>query len=379
MSNQSTRSVFIDYLAFSAPISVMKDVHTFQEKGFEWRKFQYLPSYRHYQTESRYACLPEFQGIPEIPSNTMTDEQLNQYDTDLIECYFSRLKTWIASVFGLVMGLPRGKGGFAYRDSALLYNDEGGSDHCGVIFWGGNNDTFYVQISGLGCAHVFSGTTPQKIHKWFKHLDIFLLKRLDLATDDYDGIFTCQAALRDYRFDAFYGGAGPKPKLDTSNGIDANGCVTKEIVNIGSRQSRVYWRIYNKALEQKVSGIWYRSEVELKELSIDTLLNIAGIYTGLCDYSAQINPTEPTSIPPLFVRKAIDSIEAKVRWLRKQASATLAKVFHYHEGDMLKVFSMVLREEHLEDLNVRFDIPPIYHTLYQTLMSEKLKLSQTPF
>ncbi|HEF8786678.1 TPA: hypothetical protein QH450_003646 [Providencia alcalifaciens] len=81
-------------------------VHTFQEKEFEWRKFQYLPSYRHYQTEPLYACLPEFQGIPETPSNNMTDKQLNQYDTDLIECYFAQLKTWISSVFGLVMSVP---------------------------------------------------------------------------------------------------------------------------------------------------------------------------------------------------------------------------------------------------------------------------------
>lgn len=375
MSYQSARPVFIDYLAFSAPISVMKDVHTFQEKGFEWRKFQYLPSYRHYQSEPRYACLPEFQGIPEIPSSNMTDEQLNQYDTALIECYFARLRTWVSSVFGLVMGLPRGKGGFAYQDSALLFSDEGGSDHCGVIFWGGNRDTFYVQISGVGCAHVFSGTTPQKLYQWFKHLDILSLKRFDLATDDYDGVFTCQAALRDYRLDAFYGGAGPKPKLDISNGIDAEGCPTKEIVNIGSRQSRVYWRIYNKALEQKVSGIWYRSEVELKKISIDVLLNPAAIYTGLCEYSAQINPTAPKSIPQLFGRKPIDAIEAKVRWLRKQASATLAKVFHFYEGDALAILSMIIREEHLQDLNLRFDIPPIY----QTLMKEKLRFSSVPF
>ncbi|OKP03318.1 hypothetical protein [Xenorhabdus eapokensis] len=43
------RSVFIDYLAFSAPLSCMKDVHTFQEKGHEWRKYQPLPSYKNHK------------------------------------------------------------------------------------------------------------------------------------------------------------------------------------------------------------------------------------------------------------------------------------------------------------------------------------------
>lgn len=375
MADSKDRTVFVDYLAFSASLSVMKDVDSFPEKGFEWRKFQYLPSYKHYQNSSIYTCAEIYQGIPEVNYSQLTEEQKNQYITDIYACYFSRLKTWMASVFGLVVGVPRGKGGFAYQDSAILYSDEGGYERMGMLYWGGNKDTFYVQISGSGCTHVFSGTTPQKIHKWFKHLDITRLKRLDLATDDYDGIYTCSAALSAYRDDAFYGGLGPKPKLEKSEAIDADGCPTKEIVNVGSRQSRVYWRIYNKALEQKVSGVWYRSEVELKEISVDVLLNTAGIYTGLCDYAAQINPSMPTSIPKLFGRKAIDSIEAKVKWLRNQASATIAKVFHFFNGDIETVLSMIVREDHITDMNLRLDIPPIY----QTLLNEKLNTSQCPF
>lgn len=368
------RSVFIDFLAFSAPVSAMRDVHTFPEKGFEWRKFRFLPSCRHYQTR-RADIVSGYPDFPEPAAPVMTDKQRERYESDVAECYFSRLKMWLAAVFGLVMGCPRGKGGFAYQDSAVLFSDEGGSDHCGVIYWGGNNGTFYVQISGKGCAHVFSGTTPQKIHKWLTFLDIYTLKRLDLATDDYDGIYTCNAALDAYRDDAFYGGKGPKPKLETSQGIDSDGCPVKEIVSIGSRQSRVYWRIYNKALEQKVTGIWYRSEVELKEISADILLNITGIYVGLCAYAAQINPGEPQSLPEMLGRKAVDSIEAKVRWLRKQASANIARVVHFFNGDINTVLSMIIREEHLCNMNLRFDIPPVY----QTLLNEKLNTSQCPF
>ncbi|MQL47269.1 replication initiation protein [Photorhabdus khanii] len=375
MADSQERPVIVDYLAFSAPLSVMKDVHTFQEKGFEWRKFQYLPAYKHYQNSDVYACSESYAGLPELGSSNLTEEQKSQYESDLYTCYHARLKKWIASVFGLVVGVPRGKGGFAYQDSAVLYSDMGGSDHMGILYWGGNKDTFYVQISGQGCAHVFSGTTPQKIYKWFKHLDIFSLKRLDLATDDYDGIYTCNAALAAYRDDAFYGGKGPKPKLEISQAMDSDGCPTKEVVNVGSRQSRVYWRIYNKALEQKVSGIWYRSEVELKAISIDVLLNISGIYVGLCDYAAQINVSQPVSIPKLFGRKAVDAIEAKVKWLRNQASSTIAKVFHFFNGDIETVLSMIVREEHIQDMNLRFDIPPIY----QTLLNEKLQTSQCPF
>ncbi len=375
MSDKQERSVLIDFLAFSAPFSVMKDVHTFQEKGFEWRKFQFLPSYKQYQHRDITFTHGDYQDIPEIAHSSMTDEQRNRYETDLISCYFSRLKLWLSSVFGLVMGSPRGKGGFVYQESALLYSDEGGVEHFGVVYWGGNKDTFFVQISGKGCAHVFSGTTPQKIHKWLSFLDITDIKRIDLATDDYDGIFTCEAAKLAYQDDAFYCGKGPKPCKDEGIKTSGNGKIEKEIFSVGSRQSRIYWRVYNKAAEQKVSGIWYRSEVELKKVSIDVLLNITGIYTGLCAYSAQINPCKPQSIPKLFGRKAIDSIEAKVKWLRKQASANIAKVFHFFNGDVNTVLSMIIREEHISDMNLRFDIPPIY----QTLLNEKLQTNQCPF
>ncbi|CAB5681931.1 Uncharacterised protein [Providencia rettgeri] len=36
---------------------------------------------------------------------------------------------------------------------------------------------------------------------------------------------------------------------------------------------------------------------------------------------------------------------------------------------------MIIREEHLHDLNLRFDIPPVY----QTLIKEKLQFSSIPF
>ncbi|WP_254684194.1 hypothetical protein [Providencia heimbachae] len=120
MTDNLDRPVLVDYLAFSAPISAMKDVHTFQEKGFEWRKFQFLPSYKHYQHSTVYAVSQGYNDLPEIHSQAMTEQQQEQFLSDLYNCYFSRLKRWISSVFGLVVGVPRGKGGFAYQDSAVF-------------------------------------------------------------------------------------------------------------------------------------------------------------------------------------------------------------------------------------------------------------------
>ncbi len=376
------RSVIIDYLAFSAPLSCMKDVHTFQDKGHEWRKYQHLPSYRQYQ-HSRFAdtlSIDDYESLPDsndVFSSSVEDinRKAERYNKELLSCLHSRLRRFIASVFGLFVGPARGTGGFAYQDSAVLYSENGGNEHFGMIYWGGNKGTFYVQIGGKGCAHVMSGITPEKLYRWFKHLDITSLKRLDLATDDYDEVFTCHHALSAYKDDAFYGGKGPKPKLGTAYEIDADGCYTKEIVTVGSRQSKVYWRVYNKALEQKVSGTWYRSEAELKDIPIEVLLDTQGAYTGLCSYAASINSAKPNKILKGEGRKAIDAIEAKVSWLRKQASSTIAKVIHFFEGDTQAALSMIVRDEHISDLNMKLDLPPIY----QTLINEKLGVSTCPF
>ncbi|WP_283126877.1 replication initiation factor domain-containing protein [Providencia stuartii] len=358
------QAVFIDFLAFTLSMSAFKDIHTYDKKGFEWRKYPAIPDPRCFKAE-RFVN----------DSAGLTPEQANEYLSALTQCYFDRLRLFIADFFGLSMGVPRGRGGHFYDDSATLYSYEGSEDSLGTVYFGGNKDTVYIQISGKGCAHVFSYTTPMEIRNILNFLDITTLKRLDLATDDYTGIYTCQAALRDYKDDAFYVGHGPKPCIESAFAISADGEPTKEIVTVGSRKSRIYWRIYNKALEQKVTGIWYRSEVELKGVSTDSLLNISGTYTGICAYSAQINVAKPARILRGQARKAVDSIESSIRWIRKQGSKTLAKVFHLVEGDAAKFIDLLIQDKHLTDSHLSFDIPRVY----QNILREKLAVSQTPF
>ena len=365
--NNIEHAVFIDFLAFTTPMSAFKDLHTYQEVGFQWRKYPCVPNPLFYCSQ-HYSC-------GNNGNRALTDEQSARYLADLNQCYFDRMKLFFADFFGLSMGIPRGRGGHFYDNSAVLYSDMGGYEPMGTVFFGGNKDTVYVQISGKGCAHVFSYTTPKRIYNILNHLDITELKRLDLATDDYNGIYTCQGALRDYKDDAFYTGKGPKPCIETAFAINADGEPTKEIVTVGSRQSRTYWRIYNKALEQKVSGVWYRSEVELKSVPIENLLNISNVYTGICAYSQQINIAKPIKIMRGKGRKAVDSLENSLRWIRKQGSQTLAKVFHFVQGDMNQFIDLLIQPQHLDDLNLQLNIP--YQ--YQNLLREKLTISQAPF
>lgn len=389
MSLYTERTVKIDYLAATIPLSSMKFLETFDEKGHEWRKYGVLPVYGSIlgknsfkeRISNGYYC-PDLTEFPSIysPSKEEVEHRISVYETALNAAYMHRLKLWINSAFGLVIGQERDRGGYGYFYSAPLYSDDGGYALLGMIYWGGNNNTFYFQIDGHGCEHVFQGTTPKKIYKWLHHLQVTQLRRLDLCTDDFDGVFTVESAQLAHKDDAFYGGMGPRPSYEPRVKFDGNGNPILEQFNVGSRTSRVYWRIYNKALEQKVDDIWYRSEVELKHVPIEVLLDIAGTYTSLCDYSASINPSprRPINIfkPHLGdVVVAINHFESDVRWIRKQGSKTIARIFSQLGCDYEALFSAIVRPEHLSDESIRFDTPLVY----QNLVAEKLKNRPCPF
>ncbi|WP_254684196.1 hypothetical protein [Providencia heimbachae] len=61
--------------------------------------------------------------------------------------------------------------------------------------------------------------------------------------------------------------------------------------------------------------------------------------------------------------------------VKKTSLCNLAKVFHFFNGDINAVLSMIIREEHIIDMNLKFDIPP----LYQELLNDKLQTNRCPF
>lgn len=373
------RNVKIDYLAFTMPFCSLKSLETYPHGLNEWRKYGIYPTFHNHVSHKDAFFTDVIKGGKWCPSDDELNEQVQSYSTyskdelerkinDLNrEIYLARmhrLKLWLSAVFGLHLGPESDRGGYNYDCSAPLYSVDGGYEHLGMVFWGGNNDTIYIQISGEGCTHVFNGTSPHEIYNWLHHLDVTMLKRIDLAVDDFDGVFTVSAAMRDHKCEAFYGGKGPKPGLGISHKYHGNGSLQQEMITVGSRESRVYWRIYNKALEQKVDDIWHRSEAELKGFPLEILLDIEGAFTGLCEYAQQINPASPKTFQRSgVVRLAINSFESDVRWLRKQASKTIARIFHQLGNDYEAVFSSIVRKEHMDDLTLKFRTPDIYQNI----------------
>ncbi|HHB0966664.1 TPA: replication initiation factor domain-containing protein, partial [Vibrio cholerae] len=169
--------------------------------------------------------------------------------------------------------------------------------HVGFVALGGNRNTCYFQIEGVGCRTVLEHTSLFRLHWWLDLLGCSRLSRIDLAVDDFHGLFGREYAKKAYSDDAFRTArAGRAPNGGERLVSEPNGKIINESFEVGSRESRIYWRIYNKAAQLGLDMHWFRNEVELKDMPIDVLLNIEGYFAGLCAYSASIINSLPVKV-----------------------------------------------------------------------------------
>ncbi len=305
----------------------------------------------------RHCKAPKFPAPPQFNATIAgTAEEIEAYNSAFDICYRNYLEDCLRiftnQVLGLSLSAPRGLGFQFYSESMKLTSPDG-EDFCGFVGIGGNNDTVHFQINGTGCKHVFARRAPWSLHDWLTNvLGVQTLARVDLAYDDYDGIFDCEYARKAWNDDAFRTAErGRNPVLHVDHTIagfrDGRPDYTKEQYSVGSRTSRIYWRIYNKALEQKLANtglVWYRSEVELKKWNIDVLLNPAGAFAAINDFAASISTAKQFNTKPVPTKRAALDLLASAHWMRRQYGKILNSLIEFHEGDIETVVGSLVRD-----------------------------------
>ncbi|WP_233902733.1 replication initiation factor domain-containing protein [Vibrio campbellii] len=239
--------------------------------------------------------------------------------------------------------------------SAFFSSD--GEQFCGKVGFGGanQNDTIHFQINGAGCKHLFTTRTRAFVHHWLSNiLNVTLLSRIDLAYDDFDGIHTCEHVEAVFLDDGFKRSRGisPKYKNDDEWHIDADGnkVFSCEMRKVGSRQSLVYWRIYNKALEQKIEKdqfSWYRSEVELKKVSVDILLDPEGHFVSLNNYSKSLfsKDVTPNSVAYKVKKRFACDVLKACFWAKRQYGRLVNSLYELYGGDYEKIVTSLMRDD----------------------------------
>lgn len=328
--------VIVDYLSFTVKLS----------------------DFRHCKKDAPYSGI-HFPDEPVFNAHTAKTfeevEAYNRYFQSVYTEYLEEtLRRFIQYVLGFSYGSVRGKGFQFYEDSFVLTSDSG-DDYCGQVGIGGNRDTVHFQIPAHGCKYLFSSRSCHFLHHWLSTvLCVKNLARIDLAFDDYDGVHTCEAAERAALLGGFKRSRGfsPKVKIGDEFQYDSSGnkVFTREERDIGSRQSLVYWRIYNKKLERNIKSdnfSWYRSEVELKKYTTDVLLNPIGHFIGLNQYAASIVSTDAKPVVSKSKgrkRVACDVLSASY-WAKRQYGRLVNSLLELYEGDFERVVTSLLRDD----------------------------------
>lgn len=266
----------------------------------------------------------------------ITDENLDSVCLAAI----TKLDEHLEYIFGFSTTSRNQSGRNFYKQSFVLGRD------MGQVCIGGQRNTILVMLSGKGCSFATEG--------WERRLYTFLtniakrakLTRIDLAHDDFTGehISVDWAEEQDNNSEkgtGFQNGAR-KPNVEhKGNWKRPNG--RGRTLNIGSRESGMYVRVYEKGrAEGDPEDNWQRAEVEFKAsdriLPFDMLLAPSEYFMG--SY-------------PCFAQLKNDLQPSKIEALKKNASITmkaaLCTIKHQY-GKYITFFSKIFQDAELIQL-----------------------------
>lgn len=331
------------------------------QTSVDWLAFTVkLADFRHCTKSSPFSgiAFPELPALPPMQAKSTDDlEAISQFRKDVYTDYFEQcVIIFLNKVLGFTVGCLK-EVKFNHYDNHFDVYSADGNEWCGKVGVGGANqrDTIHFSFNGHGCKHLFTRRSRQYVHYWLSNiLNVTQLTRCDIAFDDFDGIHTCENVELAFLDDGFKRPRGISPtfKNDDEWYLDADGnkVFITEMRRIGSRQSLVHWRIYNKKLEQKIDKddfVWYRSEVELKTVSVDILLDIDGYFAGLNNYAKSLFSKDVSPLDMAFKAKkrfACDVLKAAF-WAKHQYGRVVNGLFDLFNGDCEKVVTTLMRDD----------------------------------
>lgn len=270
------------------------------------------------------------------------------------------------------LDLPKGRYGYANQLAC---------GHVSVLYHGADDMGVHIIISGQGCREY------EAVGDILQLLDRIVFfngncTRIDLAIDDKSG----NIILFDKIIEAVHlGYFSSRWKTSTEYIVRklTNGLIIGHTVNIGSRKSKTYMRIYNKAMEQEIDTPWIRMEMEVRDERAELLQSIlifetevGNVYTKIINnYVRVLQPGNDTNrsrwataawwinlvdeIGKLtLTRRPEDrSIEEIRTWVKKAIGPTLALLVLADGGAIDDILTTIqegkarLKEKHLRILN----------------------------
>ena len=264
--------------------------------------------------------------------NALNDDQ-SINETELNFAMALEIEKHIEHIFGLQLTLAdKGKKNM-YQSSFEI------GDKCGFVCVGGQRNTYLVMLSGRGCSMAKEG--------WEQRLYTFLttvatrgkLTRVDIAHDDFDGkrINVDWGNMMDGMGGFQNGNRAPNVE-HKGNWKRPNG--RGRTLNIGSRESGMYLRLYEKGrAEGDPDDNWQRAEVEFK--SRDRILPFTMLWSPSEYFIAAY---------PCFQMLSEDIQPERIETMKKAASINAhaaLEIIKKQYGKYINVFKKVFEPEEL--------------------------------
>lgn len=236
--------------------------------------------------------------------------------------------------------LPKGK---------LGYKKQIACENISILYDGNEDMGTHVILSGKGCRQY---EEKEPLIQLVKRLNQNEIKctRIDLAIDDLQGdVIQIDKIQEDLR----KGNVISKWKTSTEliKRELESGKIIGQTINIGSRQSETFLRIYDKALEQKLDTKWSRMELEVKGRKAERLQSMITVdnvgllakkiinnYIRIVEPSGDSNKSrwktkdywkniiDTTEKVKLSSKKEDKTIDELKKWVESQIAPTLATI-----------------------------------------------------
>jgi phage replication initiation protein len=216
----------------------------------------------------------------------------------------------------------------------------------GILAFGGNSESCYVQLSGTAC----SLCDFTILHSYIKDLYMVKITRLDIAEDFLNVLsnkFNFDFFIDAYKLESFkskMSRVNPKNLLigDFLSEDSPNG----RTLYVGDRKSPKFCRIYEKGKQSKSQNYpnWIRFEIEFKAadknvILIDSIINYRDLFLNAYPVCMDLDLGDSTTDLRIERKKVqvIDGIDLQIKNVKKQYGQFLHYLVNYTDKDINEV------------------------------------------
>ncbi|MHC1698968.1 MAG: replication initiation factor domain-containing protein [Geobacteraceae bacterium] len=250
------------------------------------------------------------------------------------------------------------------------------------VFYNGRDDMgCHVEMSGQGCRHYEAHFTGNPWQELFTNalLANANFKRLDLAIDNVDGALSLEQihhACLDHTKQVRT--LFSEWRRLQKGSFHESETLTGETIYLGSTKSHVMFRLYNKAQESGIDGLWLRFEVQLRDKRAHetaklfiTKITVGSLATGIINnYFVIINDDDSNksrcTLQPwwsdwlmstekirLTTEKEIKCVDETMEFIKRQYAPSLAMINKHLGGTPYKQFMQEMLDDGRERMGAK--------------------------